>query len=1289
MRCVIDLQGAQSESRFRGIGRYCLNLALAMARQTQGHELWLALNATWPERVLAIRSAFSGVLQQDHIVAFNVPTPCAELDPRNDWRARVSEKVRERFLEELNPDVVYVSSLFEGLGNNSVTSIESFARNLPTAAVLYDLIPLLRPEEYLPDARRAEWYNRKLESFRKADLLTAISESSRQEAVQHAQIPADSIVNIGCGVDAQFRPLDLGNIKRAKLRRHYRITGSFFMYSGAVDSHKNLDGLIAAFALLPGALRKSHQLVIVGAHDSSERERLLKQVQAVGLRRNSVVFTGYVPDEDLIALYNECALFILPSFHEGFGLPAAEAMACGAPTIGANATSIPEVIGRNDALFDPCDPSAIAGKINEVMTDDDFRRDLINHGLLQSQQFTWERSAQQAWRALEELHIRRSGQRSEGQRAGDAAIGSRPLLAYFSPLPPVPSGIADYSAELLPELARYYEIENIVFQPQVTDDRIRSNFAIRSLSYFEANSARYSRILYHMGNSPYHTHMWRMMERYPGTLVLHDFYQSDLLNWVEREVGVPDAFSRALYDSHGYSGLLRDVREGREAAKKLFPCNRHVLDAAAGIIVHSRHSIALAEQWYGPKAVRDWTIIPQLRKTECPDRGLARARLGFADGDYVVCTFGMIGDTKLNHRLLAAWAQSALATDSNCKLVFVGEMHGGEYGRQLLQEIQSKRLSRQVFFTGLADARMYCDYLSAADQAVQLRTSSRGETSRAVLDCLAYGVPTIVNAHGSLCDLPADAVLMVPDEFGDGELAAALEALHVSPDSRRELSLRGTALIRERHDPSSVAEQYRQTIEGFAKKHRRAREEDLLNEIGNIGGAVLPGQTDLVKTASAVAHNRILGGQRQLLMDVSATAKDDLKTGIERVARAIVMKSIEHPPAGFRVEPVRGADSRYVYARNLTLQMLESNVEIAETPVEVHPGDIYLGLDWSSEAICSSREFFAGLQAQGVRICFLVYDLLPIQLPHRFPPGIEQLYQSWLEVVVAVADKLIAISKATADELVSWLETNRPERLRSLQISYWHLGADIQASSPSKGLPAEAQRILSAMQDRPSFLMVGTMEPRKGHAQVLSAFDQLWAAGLDVNLVIVGKQGWMMEALAQRIQRHRESGKRLFWLAGISDEMLLRTYENAAALIAASEGEGFGLPLIEAARAKVPIIARDLQVFREVASDHAFYFSGTTPDALSSAVRQWLSMLTEDAVPRSENLKWADWKQSAAELMDIVLGDTSYREWPARERQSRDAGPTVLSSQDGGGPGGLSEGSELDASRATNQEHPV
>jgi glycosyltransferase involved in cell wall biosynthesis len=181
-------------------------------------------------------------------------------------------------------------------------------------------------------------------------------------------------------------------------------------------------------------------------------------------------------------------------------------------------------------------------------------------------------------------------------------------------------------------------------------------------------------------------------------------------------------------------------------------------------------------------------------------------------------------------------------------------------------------------------------------------------------------------------------------------------------------------------------------------------------------------------------------------------------------------------------------------------------------------------------------------------------------------------------------------------------------------------------------MPSESTSVLKTLKSRPSFLTVGTLEPRKGHRQTLAAFELLWAQNKDVNLVFVGKKGWMVDDLSTLINNHTELGKRLFWLDGISDEYLGHIYAASTCLLSASEGEGFGLPLIEAAKQHIPVLARDLPVFREVAGNHAFYFSGLAPQNLATSVLQWLDLHQKGNAPDSRHIPVLTWHQSAAIL---------------------------------------------------------
>ena len=205
MKLVIDLQGAQSASKGRGIGRYSLALAKAMARQCRDHEVWIALNEAFPDTIDPLRNAFVGtLLPRERVVTWKIPTPVAEFDPANTWRRRAAEVLRESFLASLNPDIVHVSSMFEGFYDDAVTSAECFWNSQATAMTLHDLIPLAHTGILEENSAVELWYYRKLASTRRATLWLANSESSRQDAISYLNLPTNKVVNISAAADAEL-----------------------------------------------------------------------------------------------------------------------------------------------------------------------------------------------------------------------------------------------------------------------------------------------------------------------------------------------------------------------------------------------------------------------------------------------------------------------------------------------------------------------------------------------------------------------------------------------------------------------------------------------------------------------------------------------------------------------------------------------------------------------------------------------------------------------------------------------------------------------------------------------------------------------------------------------------------------------------------------------------------------------------------------------------------------------------------------------------------------------------
>jgi len=404
MRIVIDLQGAQTQSRFRGIGRYSLSLAQAIARNAGEHEVWICLNANYSDTIPAIYLAFEGILPHNRIQSFQSPACISWENHENTWRRSAAEIIRESFVTKLQPDIVYISSLIEGYKEDACTSVGVYNADLKTATTIYDLIPLLNPDQYLGKGRTRQWYFNKIAHMKKANLLLAISKHARQEAIKFLNIESARVVNISSGISDFFKPAKLGNVAAQALYRRYNIRRPYIMYSGAFDVRKNIDRLLVAFSLLKDDVKAKYDLVMAGSISEFEKNQILRLSKKLNIN-DSLILTGYTSDDDLVALYSQCELFAFPSLHEGFGLPALEAMACGAPTIGSNITSIPEVIALDEALFDPYDPKSISNKITSILSDENLRMRLREHGLKQAKKFSWDQSAKRAIDAFESIYV--------------------------------------------------------------------------------------------------------------------------------------------------------------------------------------------------------------------------------------------------------------------------------------------------------------------------------------------------------------------------------------------------------------------------------------------------------------------------------------------------------------------------------------------------------------------------------------------------------------------------------------------------------------------------------------------------------------------------------------------------------------------------------------------------------------------------------------------------------------------------------------------------------------------
>ena len=241
-------------------------------------------------------------------------------------------------------------------------------------------------------------------SARRADVVVTVSEYTKKDLVNSYGIDPDKIVVTPEAANSSFRPLAEGAGPN-EVRHRYGIAGPFILFVGNIQPRKNLRRLIDAYGALVRDQRIPHRLVIVG-NKARLHSHVFQAVRDSGLEER-VIFTGYVPNEDLCALYNAAETFVFPSIFEGFGLPIIESMSCGTPVIASNTSSMPEVGGDAVIYVDPYDTGELAAAMHAVLGDCGLRARLSAAGLARAKRFSWENTARRTVEAYELAFERR------------------------------------------------------------------------------------------------------------------------------------------------------------------------------------------------------------------------------------------------------------------------------------------------------------------------------------------------------------------------------------------------------------------------------------------------------------------------------------------------------------------------------------------------------------------------------------------------------------------------------------------------------------------------------------------------------------------------------------------------------------------------------------------------------------------------------------------------------------------------------------------------------------------
>jgi len=375
-----------------------------------------------------------------------------------------------------------------------------------------------------------------------------------------------------------------------------------------------------------------------------------------------------------------------------------------------------------------------------------------------------------------------------------------------------------------------------------------------------------------------------------------------------------------------------------------------------------------------------------------------------------------------------------------------------------------------------------------------------------------------------------------------------------------------------------------------------------------------------------ITNNFNSTGTQRLYIDISELFFRDAKTGIQRVVNNILDNLLSIDQQNFDIIPVFSTvDSLDYYEANIN-----SNDFIPITP---GPDDIFLGLDLQHHVILSKEKYFDFLYSRGVRIFFVVYDLIPIKYPQFWPKEhkVSEIHKRWLHVICKYRN-LLAISDSVKHDLLSYFKKYDI----TVKVKTFKMGSDIRIKNNLIGSHNLNYDHFDKLKNKINFLMVGTIEPRKGHIDVLNAINLLFNSKEyknKISLTIIGKIGWLTDDILEFIKNHNQYNKNLFLFTEAEDDFLTYSYANANCLISASYDEGFGLPLIEAARFNLPIFARDIPIFREVGNNHIFYSSFKSAKTTSIDLIKWIHLFDVGNLPSSSQIKTYDWNQSARSLI--------------------------------------------------------
>jgi glycosyltransferase involved in cell wall biosynthesis len=736
MRIGIDAQALTSPAGTHGIGRLTLGFINALAKHDHDNQYYL----------MRLRGEKLSVPSPFEVIDVQVPENLNALNLAANFEYGKSVSAA---VDRLNIDVYHITTPM------TVFTYFPTLINCAVVTTVYDLIPVTMQyyPSYWPSSAYTAYLQRLLLTKRFTNRFAAISNCTKKDLVDRLKI-------WGSRIDVVYPALDDSFKAGAPASGDGK---GYLLYVGGGDWRKNLAFLLEAYSRLSKKLRSSFELVI----DVEEelQPQLRRQATQLGIRRD-VRFVDYPDEKTLLNLYGNCTALVLPSLYEGFGLPLLEAMSFSKPILASNRSSLPEVVGDAALLFDPTDSKDAADNITTLLSDRGLQKRLGLKGSERLSKFSWENSV------LELKSVYRSAV------ADKNALQTAERVAYFSPLYPTQSGIAEYSTELLPELAKNVRVDVFADNPKAASLSFPHELRLQSASKFEEFSRHYGLTLYQIGNSTHHSWMLEILGNRPGLIVIHDFNLHNFLFQHAIKNNDELTYLCAMAFQYGEQGLL--VAEEQLKARAViepyiqqYPLNTAVLlFAESAISVGKKITEYLISEVTPPLKIIPLganSLDEAYRKTQ---RSLSRKLLGISELDFVFFVGGLIELENYHQKRLKLCLQvfkQVLDKVPDSRLLIGGIINDYVFAR-LEEDISLLELTGHVDLLGCKDFPRDLDLCAyASDVSINLRRATNALASGSTIKDLSRGLPVIASNNELYLEFPDDCVWKV-DEEAEGRL---------------------------------------------------------------------------------------------------------------------------------------------------------------------------------------------------------------------------------------------------------------------------------------------------------------------------------------------------------------------------------------------------------------------------------------------------------------------------------------------------------------------------------------